>query len=59
MLLDLLNGCKTFSVTFFQDLIEELKKDSVKGLPGDGTVHELTSLTINSLKRYAVDEMDT
>jgi len=35
----------------FNDFVEEVKADSLKVLPVDGTVHELTSNTVNYLKR--------
>ncbi|KAI8808746.1 Cullin repeat-like-containing domain protein [Cladochytrium replicatum] len=62
-ILELCAHCKGFIMQFFRDLYDDIKNDSSKqSLSTDGTVHELTSTTLNILKRLleyseAIDSM--
>ncbi|KAJ3299363.1 Exocyst complex component 7 [Borealophlyctis nickersoniae] len=50
---ELTSSFKAATVSFFKDFYEDIKNDTVKqsALSADGTVHELTSTTLNTLKR--------
>ncbi|KAI8999261.1 Cullin repeat-like-containing domain protein [Gaertneriomyces semiglobifer] len=52
---DLCKKYKGFIVEALQMLLEDIKNDPTKGSPvaADGTVHELTSRTMNVLRRFA------
>ncbi|KAJ3103454.1 GTP-binding nuclear protein gsp1/Ran [Phlyctochytrium bullatum] len=51
-ILEMVNNIKSACAQFLKDFIDDLKAENLKGaLPGDGTVHESTSITINIVKR--------
>ncbi|KAJ3092877.1 Exocyst complex component 7 [Quaeritorhiza haematococci] len=61
---DLLSTCKSTVMLYFKEFYEDIKNDDAKqsSLSVDGTVHELTSTTLNTLKRLldytsTVDQM--
>ncbi|KAJ3045684.1 Exocyst complex component 7 [Rhizophlyctis rosea] len=50
---ELASNCKATTIGFFRDMYEDIRNDTGKtsGLSADGTVHELISTTLNTLKR--------
>ncbi|KAI8849559.1 Cullin repeat-like-containing domain protein [Chytridium lagenaria] len=49
---DMIGNVKGVPAQFFKEILDELQADSQKSaLPADGTVHEITSVTLNVIKR--------
>ncbi|KAJ3207819.1 Exocyst complex component 7 [Dinochytrium kinnereticum] len=49
---EMIGHVKSTSAQFFKEILDELQADNQKAaLPSDGTVHEITSVTMNVIKR--------